>query len=107
MAYKRSAVISSDKGADEKVQAEFWLRICESAEENSDKFPYDTALDTMPDLKGSSDFATSANDFKADFLEAIQDMEPGEERVTTFVVKVYRANKHEDKPREKKERKFF
>lgn len=103
MAWKRSRLIETgnkNTSNDEKVYSEFYLRICESAEEDSRSLPYDTGLDGMPDRPGQSDFAVDKNLFKEELLDMVSEMEPGETRVTKLVVKVYR-NKEPSAPKEK------
>lgn len=79
-------------GSAEKPTAEFWLRVYVKDEEGAAKLPYDQALDTMPLLKGNSEFARKNNNFlKMLFKQCKLHLEPGEEsKVLPVFVKVYR-----------------
>lgn len=79
-------------GASEKPTAEFWLRIYAKDEEGSAKLPYDQGLDTMPLLRGNSEFVRKNNNFlKMLFKQCKLHLEPGEEsKVLPVFVKVYR-----------------
>lgn len=81
-------------GASEKPSAEFWLRIYAKDAEGASKLPYDQAIDTMPLLKGNSDFARKNNKFlKALFKQCKEHLKPGEEsEALTLTVKVYRKS---------------
>lgn len=81
-------------GSAEKPTAEFWLRVYVKDEEGAAKLPYDQALDTMPLLKGNSEFAKKNNRFlKNLFKQCKENLKPGEESgVIPVYVKVYRKS---------------
>lgn len=81
-------------GAGEKPSAEFWLRIYVKDVEGAAKLPYDQGLDTMPLLKGNSDFVKRNNKFlKTLFKQCKEHLAPGEESVALpLIVKVYRKS---------------
>lgn len=66
----------------------FWLRIynCKGV-----KLPYDQALDTMPMLRGNSQFAQDSNKFAATLLKQVEaNLLPGEEKTLKLEVRIYR-----------------
>ena len=77
-----------------KPTAEFWLRIYVKDAEGAAKLPYDQAIDTMPLLKGTSEFARKNNKFLlALFKQCKEHLAPGEESVALpLIVKVYRKS---------------
>ena len=80
-----------DSTQETKKKGNYWLRVYKSSKEGSAKLPYDTCLDQMPILKGSSDFAKKNNKFLKDLFILCRDhLEPGEEKTLNLVVKVYR-----------------
>ena len=81
-------------GASEKPTAEFWLRVYVKDAEGASKLPYDQALDTMPLLKGNSEFVRKNNSFlKSLFKQCKEHLKPGEESVALpLIVKVYRKS---------------
>ena len=78
----------------EKPTAEFWLRIYAKDEEGAAKLPYDQGLDTMPLLRGNSEFVRKHNNFlKTLFKQCKEHLKPGEESgVIPVYVKVYRKS---------------
>ena len=74
----------------EKPTAEFWLRVYIKDAEGAAKLPYDQALDTMPLLRGSSEFSKRNNKFlKNLFKQCKEKLAPGEESVALpLIVKV-------------------
>ena len=78
----------------EKPTAEFWLRVYAKDAKEAAKLPYDQALDTMPLLKGGSQFARKNNKFlKSLFTQCKEHLAPGEESVALpLIVKVYRKS---------------
>lgn len=82
-----------EAGSDsEKKSGEFWLRIYNKNSEGAAKLPYDVCLDTMPVLKGRSEFAKRNNNFlKNLYLQCKEHLDPGEESgVMPLFIKVYR-----------------
>lgn len=81
-------------GAAEKPTAEFWLRIYAKDTEGAAKLPYDQGLDTMPLLRGNSEFVRKNNNFlKKLFKQCKEHLKPGEESgVIPVYVKVYRKS---------------
>jgi hypothetical protein len=78
----------------EKPTAEFWLRVYAKNKEGAAKLPYDQGLDTMPLLKGNSEFVKKNNKFlRTLYKQCLEHLAPGEESVALpLIVKVYRKS---------------
>lgn len=92
-------------GASEKPTAEFWLRIYAKDGEEAAKLPYDQGLDTMPLLRGNSEFVKKNNNFlKLLFKQCKEHLNPGEEsKPLPLIVKVYRKSNNASEPTEEDE----
>ena len=88
----KSAIVES--GSEKKKTGEFWLRIYSRDSEGASKLPYDVCLDSMPILKGNSEFARKNNNFlKQLFLQCKEHLNPGDESgAMPLVIKVYRKS---------------
>ena len=88
----KSAIVES--GAEKKKSGEFWLRIYTKDAEGAAKLPYDVCLDSMPILKGSSEFARKNNNFlKQLYIQCSEHLNPGDESgAMPLVIKVYRKS---------------
>lgn len=86
--YKTISEYGQQNVTETKNTGTFWLRIynCKGT-----KLPYDQALDTMPLLRGNSEFAQNSNKFAATLLKQVEEnLLPGEEKVLKLEVRIYR-----------------
>lgn len=90
MAYKRVPTTVVENNVPEKVQSEFFLNVYDDTTEEARSLPYGLGLDGMPRAKDTSDWGANANEFLDELLEKASELEPGEERAITLVVKIKR-----------------